>query len=299
MPGLSAAARIQDLEGLAEEFNQDLLNTPGNVLTGNFRCAVAQCARDALRDCGGCQTLSRDTCMGDEQVYRKLAKLSHEPELAVEDSQKAILNLVHALVNHQTKLSDDWYLSTCVALQDAHLIPAYIEDEHSRQFMIWSLFCEICLLTVISHGIHMAFLVLDKDPPALPHTSNTVPLFVDFNKIKRSERKVHQSDGISFAPYLRPTDVDINSPELEKLSPEAFKSFQHNMNIHSQKIAMIFAPQDLAFLDFMMDVYYMTNSDINKPYKKLDPITRCADHVTRHDLEVVGMAVAASYDCNY
>ena len=303
MPGLSAAARIQDLEGIAHEFNQHLLKTPGNVLNGNFRCAIAQCARDALRDCSDCQTLSRKNAAragkgGD--IYRTLAKLHHEPPLGTASQpHHAILNLVHALVNHHTKLTAEWYQATSAALQEARLVPDALGDKYSRQFMIWSLYCEICLLTAMSHAIHMAFLILDRDPPPLPQTSSTVPTLVDFQKIKRKDRKIHDSDSISVAPYLKPSDLNISSPELKKLSPDAFQSLLRHLDLNSANVAMIFAPQDLAFWDFLEAIWYVPRSDRNHPHKALDSTTRCTDHITRYDLETVALAVATSCDSQY
>jgi hypothetical protein len=301
-PGVSEADRLKDIEGLAREFNEHLLETSGNVLNGHLRCAVARCARDALQDCEGCRTLCKDAPMRDK-AYRTIAQLGHQPAFtASKDSHvsEAIVNLVHALVNHQTNLDSEWYLSTIVALQNSNLVSADdIRDERARQFMIWSLFCEICVLTTISHGIHMTYLVMGKQAPTLPRTSTTEPQLIDFNTIKRQDRDVRQNDHVAFAPYLRASDVDINSSEIEKLSPEAFRAFQHNMDIYSPKVSMIFAPADLAFLDLMTDIYYVPRSAVARPHTMLDPTTRCTDQASRHDLELLGLVIAASYHCEH
>mmetsp|Transcript_3927 Transcript_3927/g.6568 ORF Transcript_3927/g.6568 Transcript_3927/m.6568 type:complete len:413 (+) Transcript_3927:60-1298(+) len=301
-PGLSESDRLKDIEGLAREFNEHLLETPGNVMNGHLRCAVAQCARSALQDCEGCQILSKDG-PSREKAFRIIANLEHQPAFtASNDSHvsEAIVNLVHALVNHQTKLDNEWYLSTIVSLRNSRILPSDIaHTPQARQFMIWSLFCEICVLTAISHGVHMTYLVMGREAPALPRTSNTEPQLVDFNAIKRSDRDVHQNDGVAFAPYLRSSDVDINSLELGKLSPQAFQALRHNMDIYSPYVSMIFAPADLDFMDLMTDIFYVPQSSVGRPHVALDPTSRCTDHVTRHDLEVVGVAIAAAYRCDY
>lgn len=295
---ISAAVRTKDLEQLAHEFNRHLLETPGNVLTGNLRCGVAQCARDALLDCAACQSFT--STPAGVKIFRALAQLKHEPEFTASADARvveAIVNMVHALVNHSSRLDKDWYLSTIVALRDSRLIPSYLDnDDRARQFMVWSLYCEICQLAVISHAISMTFLVLDQEPPALPQTSQTVPKFIDFNLLKRSDRNVHQNDNNSFAPYLKPSDVEISTPEMKKLSDAAMNAFQHNMNVNSSKLAMIFAPEDLAFMDFMSNVYYVPQEDANKPYKALPSASRCCSAVSRHDVEIVALTIAEAYN---
>lgn len=320
MAGIATSDRALDLEGFAHEFNQHLLNTPGTVLPGSLRCAIARCARDALQGCNACRKFSRESQQQSDplantaeerkdSVFRTMAKLNHEPPLDLDQNNglhttngtdmnrrqhDTIINLVHALVHHQTLLTADWYGSTCVALQDTHLIP----DDVVNQFMIWSMFCEISLLVAVSHGIHMAFLTLGRTAPLLPRTSSTAPTMLNFKNLKRSDRPLRDANRHSWAPYLLHSDMNIDSSELNKLSPEALSSLQRHMDLASGTMAMVLAPQDLAIMDFMADVYYVSSADVYRPYRPLDSRTKCPG-VTRRDLEILAVAIAEARHCEY
>lgn len=298
--GLSAAARSRDLNSLAREFNTHLRETPGNVLTGDLRCAVAQSARDALRDCGGCISLPASAGLKEKSAFRAIASLKHEPEFPSDKPRirEALVTLTHGLVNHQTRFDEEWYQSTIVSLGEAGIVPPHFK-ERQRQYLIWSLFCEVCLLTVVSHGINIAFLAMDKEPPPLPPSSPTSPTHFDFNKIVRKDRKVRQDGKVSFAPYLMAADVDINSQELSRLTDAGQHAVQSNLNSYSALTAMIFAPEDLAFAEFMGGVYFCDNTLEKSPYKPLDPENRCTDFFNRYDVETIAVAVADAYDSNF
>lgn len=110
---ISAEDRIKNLDAFAHKFNKHLIETPGVVLDGKLRWAVAVCARDALLRCqSGCGTLGQDACMRPGTSFEAIADLKHEPGFPLDDISPEIsstlTNLVHTVINHQNKVDATW-----------------------------------------------------------------------------------------------------------------------------------------------------------------------------------------------
>lgn len=177
-------SRLEDLKQVATDFSNHLRTSPGTILTPNQRLGVAICTRDALLNCDGCiQSLNGGVC--PFRLYNYCAEIKHEPGFPtpptqdINDSKRddinaCLVNIIHAIIFHQSKLNEKWYEDCINALQSCGILEDYIEhnscaeDANELEQASQAAFCEIILLVATSHGIHSTFLTLGLDVTPLP-----------------------------------------------------------------------------------------------------------------------------------
>jgi hypothetical protein len=273
--------RQESLESVAAALNDHLKGVPGTVLQAKIRLGIAKCAQQAVW-CEGCNGLvvPAGTCLRPDGVkFAKLcADLDHHggpasksydsclscsqsaDEVTVfpfehcklESSQVSLLtSIVHAIVRHQGRLDKQWYADTIQALKASQIVPQVRkEDDPDAILAINAAFCEITYLAAMTHGIHMVFLLLDKNMPALPSfeeiPASLEPLGIHFPSLLLKQRQVQQNDKVAFAPYFLAKDIDTKSAEFQKLPPEygtlLLEETQMNMG---PWVASVFAITDL------------------------------------------------------
>mmetsp|Transcript_37929 Transcript_37929/g.55922 ORF Transcript_37929/g.55922 Transcript_37929/m.55922 type:complete len:309 (-) Transcript_37929:733-1659(-) len=294
------------LESSAELFHTHLTGTAGTILTAKLRLAVAKCARTALW-CQGCNDIPQRTCLRDATRFHALCQdLQHNddnsfPELSQEASQ-VLVNMIHAIVRHQHRLDKTWHTQTIAALKKANIV-----DNDNDPHTIHALFCSIVLITAVSHGIQILFLVLDTPVPPLPTLEQVEkgapdplnPQFASFVK------NVRQDEKVALSPYFCKKDLDTNSPEFQRVLEERDRNtFLKIIQYFQPVVAGCFAPAELImFWDFGLKVYLAAfGSPAFFPSiffsRKLDRKHHCAS-VSRHDIELVADAITEELQCAY
>lgn len=200
-------SRLSDLRQIAIDFSNHLKTSPGTILTPNQRLGVAICARDALLQCKGCiQSLNDGVC--PFRLFSYCAEIKHEPNFPVrgssddsneEDIDACLVNIIHTVILHQSKLDTRWYEDCISALQSCGILKNYTEynqcadDANELELASQALFCEIILLIAMSHGIHSTFLTLGIDVPPLPTwddmKNSPSPLDIRFSSLLHCVRR--------------------------------------------------------------------------------------------------------------
>jgi hypothetical protein len=248
---LTPSQRVDDLKAAAHQFSKCLIETPGVVLTAELRWAVAVCARDALVDCPGCCTLGgHDVCLLPGASFRVIADLNHKPSFPVRVSSEAedvLRNLVHAVVNHQSKTDSKWHDGTVKAIGGLKFVPDKFAGE-SRISLLHSLFCEAVALTCVSHSTSISFLALGQETPPLPvledMKDSPKPLMLDMTTILRKGRGLRRDPLVGFIPHVEFNDFE---PRLlrERFPADFVKSLQANFKMFAPMFGVSFSPQDL------------------------------------------------------
>lgn len=153
----------------------------------------------------------------------------------------------------------------------------------------------------------MSFLVLGKDPVPLPSFQDIqfapAPHGYDLEKILKPGKTLRQYDWIAHAPFVLLGDIDVQSPEYNKISPVARQSvpstYSHNSWPIQPHVCASLAYEDAYMLSQVQAVLYVPNPDVVLSFRHLNPATKCTSAVTRFELEVVAEAVATAYNCVY
>lgn len=261
------------MEALASEFfDAHLLGEkPRAVLTSELRWAVAKCARDALMDCEGCSGLPQDACLRDN--FQGIADLEHSefPAVVLEGNTSAaaalspevastLLNLVHAVVNHQTKANNaEWYGKTMEALDATGLVPQSFRGV-SRGSMLASLYAEVVAVATTSHSLHVEFLALQREVPPLPSPEDVVreknqqSSTLDLTSTFREGAKIRQDEASGFAPYFLPEDLDEEKAEqASALSAETLDALKTSLIPMIPTLGLCFSPTDFVMINKVID----------------------------------------------
>lgn len=260
--GLSPEQRLENLQAFARKFNRYLIETPGMVLSGPLRWAVAVCARDALF-CKGCATLGQNVCV--RNAYESIRDLKHPSDCPIKMTAsttsdcwtKTLQNLVHTIINHQTKVDESWYHHTMEALDnDLGLIHADREEE-SRRSLLASLYCEIVCVSLLSHSIHIMLLGTVGQEAVIPLPSlddmkhAPAPLMLDMTTIFRTRccprRTLRQTQEMGFAPYFVYSDLDYRRAS-QILTPFAMNFLKRREAQIVPYAALCMSPMDCAML---------------------------------------------------
>jgi hypothetical protein len=147
--------RKQQLVDLAKRFLEShLARTDGVNLPPDLRWAIAKCAKEALLESQGCDTLPQDTCLRpNARVFEVLADLNgnnstSSPKssggggfpacVATKHDKSAVvantlLNLVRAINNHQHLLNEVWYQDTIEALSTCGLLETIVVTNWAKK----------------------------------------------------------------------------------------------------------------------------------------------------------------------
>ena len=259
--GISAEERIDQLRGVAEEFNDFLKKSRGVVLSGRLRIAVAHCAREALLLVGGGDNVPPPPCRhfrshktGGADAFRDETKI-----------QSVLTKLVHEVVC-PNGLDQKWYQRTIRDLNDTTLVPRRFRKK-DRQALVWSLYCEVVLLATVSHGLGVTFLALGDDDdddksvelPPVPNVDDddyTGPTYLHWWSMIHTDRTIRQDDKVAFTPFLKLSDLNLTAPEIERrMADSTVSTLLGAMDTTSVWCGMVFSPEDLEFARYFVSVY--------------------------------------------
>ena len=285
--------RISNLQNQADAFSTHLKTTPGIILTPQLRLGIAICARDSLLKCqdysGVCPF----------RLYDFIAKIKHETTFPVpptrsdvdESIQACLMNIIHAMINWQSKLDTQWFADCLNALQSCGILDNYIEhsdcgdDKKELELASHALLCEIIILTSVSHGIHTTFLALGIDVPPLPTwediTDAPEPLNIRYSSLLHRVRRNKESIS-EVSPYFTKRDLNRSSSEYHGLK----KVIEQMTFAPLPYICVQFAFHDSIMLDKMLSTFYLSPVEMALHWNELDTSKRCSS-VMRSDVETL------------
>eukprot|EP00541_Cyclophora_tenuis_P018887 CAMPEP_0116578060 /NCGR_PEP_ID=MMETSP0397-20121206/21486_1 /TAXON_ID=216820 /ORGANISM="Cyclophora tenuis, Strain ECT3854" /LENGTH=222 /DNA_ID=CAMNT_0004107387 /DNA_START=172 /DNA_END=840 /DNA_ORIENTATION=- len=114
-----------------------------------------------------------------------------------------------------------------------------------------------------------------------------------------TDRKIRHDDKVAFTPFLKPSDFDINSPEVKKIPETAISALLDSMDTLSVWCGLVFSPEDLDFARYFYFMYYVEESQKSVPNSHLDPKTRCSSSFNRHDVEVLAVSICNAYKSKF
>lgn len=292
--------RISNLQNQADAFSTHLKTTPGIILTPQLRLGIAICARDALLKCqqdysGVCPFRLYDFIAEEIKHHETTFPVPPTTTSDVDESIKAcLMNIIHAMINWQSKLDTQWFVDCLNALQSCGILDNYIEhndcgddDKKELELASHSLLCEIIILTSVSHGIHTTFLALGIDIPPLPTWEEIAddatpgPLNIRYSSLLRRVRRNKESIS-EVSPYFTKRDLNRSSPEYHGL-----KEVIEQMTFAPLPyICVQFAFHDSIMLDKMLTTFYLAPVEMALHWNELDTSKRCSS-VMRSDVETL------------
>mmetsp|Transcript_8932 Transcript_8932/g.15802 ORF Transcript_8932/g.15802 Transcript_8932/m.15802 type:complete len:328 (-) Transcript_8932:593-1576(-) len=314
---MTVECRLQALRQIADDFSTHLMSVPGTILPPSLRLGVAICARDALTKCQtGCNpALIQKVCLRPgASFYDFSAKMQHEPAFPASDHGKldtdiaaCLLSITHTFICHQNQIDAICYDDAVSTLQSCGILSDYAQtlngtnNEKELEFASRVVYCEIILVAAISHCIHISFLALGMDVPALPTWGDMKdapnPSNIRFSSLLKRIRKGDSSKVVaSFAPYFAKTDLNIDSPEYSKIGEDVWKEFDHMLMLPWS--CTKFALQDFVVFNRVKTAMYLPFSGMLTQWGEIDSTAHCP-LVTRFDIETVAAAVAAEHECTY
>jgi hypothetical protein len=322
--GLSFSERLALLTVFVDRYQTSLATEGGSVLSARVRLAIAHAARQALlssseEECPSKLLSCRDTsCLrAGTNIHQLLSGQRNgvAPELAqalTNDNDALVVTwLIHAIVNHQSRLDKAWYEATMQDLDQTSIIPPAITGD-ARQLFLQTLFCELVLVTTIAHSMHCLYLAIGQDPPALPEVGHqeeggrqAEPYWFDWTKALTSKTAARglYYDGKAWAPYLPRFAVDVRSLEFAKIPGMARDNlatfFRWRGFVPAPYVAMTYAVADFIWFILWHEVAYVSHTCFFQPFRPLDGTTHCSGSVSRYDLEIVATAVAAAHQCAF
>jgi len=256
---VKATERRNALKDFESHFINALFASPGVWLTASLRLAVAKCARAAL-SCKGCDSLPPDVCLRPGTKFAgTCAKMEHiafpagpPPPLA-----DVLVNLVHAVVRHQSRLDEAWFQDTLSALDGSEVFGSATPED--RETALYSVFNEIVVLAAVSHGIHIGHRCLLEPLPPLPTnapSSAATPSMLNFKALlKRQPRK---DTSVANCPHFLFQDLDQSSPEFQKISAPARKLLADiQTNNKWPIVCAAWAPEEQLLITGLMHAYYI------------------------------------------
>ena len=324
---ISAKQRKADLMDVHDDFCQFLWDSRGVVLPRSLRCAVAQCAVDTLlrnlpRHHGRHRRRSEHRQHHHEQSDDSDEKHHHnrhqhhavdnedigDPEFQYagffhtnvsEQAAAALLPLIHDIIHRQSSLDAEWYDETINNLRCSGLIPSrFNRNKKEKQALAWSLYCEVLLLTTVAHALHVTFRLLGQDMPSLPKGNEVkegTPLYLQWWSTVREDRTIRLDSHVAFTPFLKATDLRIDSKESKRVSEAAWDVAMRSMDTVSLWCGAVLAPEDLEFARYLVSVFQVDEHQTSAPFQNLDPKSRCADVFQRSDIEKLSLEMAKAY----
>lgn len=296
--------RVAAFEAFAQEFNLYLTETAGISLPAKVRCAIAHEARDALLN--GCPDLPSNACLRPgSNIFDTLSKLPKKCGSVMNDydfkGKEAVIELIHAVMNHQGRLVDqDWCDATIKNLDEANLIPSNITGDN-RKHLLCSAFVEILSITSVSTALHTTFLALEGkkviELPKLEAVKDLSPIYLDWTSLLKIPPKFN-SDACML-PYFLNSYINTESLEYSKISTQGWTAMKA-VSENGPHLAFGWGGEDAYYVLKTSGVLYMDASDLLKFYNtKLNPKVHCVDSFDRFDSETVATAVATAHDCGF
>lgn len=184
----------------------------------------------------------------------------------------ALANLVHSIVNHQSKVDRAWYEATVAEFDGLGVIPGkYVGDD--RKALLQSLFSEVLALTVMSHTINSTFLALGRETPPLPTRnecsgSDGAPTMVPVTSLLKPGRtlRTDKPPSIGYVPYVLFGDLDMDRVREEFCtgsddsdggdSARFEKSLKMNLDPHLPTFGASLSFGDIIMCMKVMNVFY-------------------------------------------
>jgi len=174
-------------------------------------------------------------------------------------------------------------------------------EEESVRVRCHAILCEIVIWTVVSHSIHLAFLGIGEDPPALPSEEEA-------EKATKSSGPAEPFDMMSFltkvnwektvshwSPYFLLDDINMESKEWKAMGETRQTLWKNQLKRNGKngpRICIYFAPYDA---ELLIKLFYTLYMDFDKDLSMGTFKLKCGG-VTRFQLEttVVGYTEAVS-----
>ena len=321
-PGQTAEERIHDLHAFAESFNTHLCTVSGTILPSNIRLGVALCARDALLKCKHChenvaERRSTMVCpMPNARFYNIYASQKHKPGFPTEgesgsklskEVEKCLVTIVHTLICHQERIDQLFYEDAVAALISCGILDQYdksFEGECGRpmtkedaDLAARALYCEIILLSSISHALHVLFLSLGNDVnvPALPswHEIKGAPPPSNI-RYRLLLKGIQYNQEFAFSPFFVSSDIIRDGSECKKIPAETWAKLPYSPSPYR---CTILAIEDFIFFQSFHAALYLPAKEMLLRWNELGP-SKCST-VCRHDVETVAGATAKAHKCTY
>ena len=234
------------------------------------------------------------------RLYDFISEIKYEPSTFpipptnddVDESIKAcLMNIIHAMINWQSKLDIKWYQDCMNVLQSCGILGSYIklnncgDDKKELELASHALFCEIIILTSVSHGIYTTFLALGIDIPPLPTWDEIEdapgPFLIRYSSLLHRVRRNKESIS-EVSPYFTKRDLNRSSPEYHELK----KVIEKMTFAPLPYICVQFAFHDSIMLDKMLSTFYLTPVEMALHWNELDTSKRCSS-VMRSDVETL------------
>lgn len=311
--GLTSSQRLLAFTEFAAAYNVYLKGIGGVVLSAELRLAIAHCARDALLKCAGCNSLPKESCLQPgTDIYTLISNgIEHNESRILKKTSPStvvysmITSFVHTLINHQSRLNEQWYHQTIEALDKSELIPAVYVGER-RLFYVLALFSEIVHVAGLSHSLNIFFVSVGQQVPPLPDQVDnpSEPSFFEWTKVLRKGRGLRYDKENTWSPFISTTDIDRDCLEFAKL---ALSTLDKQFLLSKMTISKVpwscvpFSPADLVWYCRWSELSYYTDSMFNVllPFVPLNPSVRCADSFSRYQVEIVASEVAAAHGCTF
>ncbi|KAG7352263.1 hypothetical protein IV203_008311 [Nitzschia inconspicua] len=310
--GLSAEERWNIIETVTNEYFEFLSNNGGFALTAEQRVHIATLTLNGTLDCPACAQLPKESCLKPGTDLYEAIATGHEQ---VDDDDAVLLHMIHSIVNHQSKISQDpdWYHSTMTKLRstktlldETRMKNDGLVSQQQREYLEYGLFVEIAMVTAAVHCLHMVTIMKgNNEPSPKPIAANkdaTPPSYLDWSKIFKSGKGATVDLNKATMPYISRSDIDENSPSLLKLLPvDQHREilFSTGMLPMAPFLCTTWDPIDFLWMERLDDALYVAVEDFFAPHKALNPKFRCAEHFSRRDIETVATAVSKGYNCGF
>ena len=261
---ISVVDRIGAINAFTTTFHDHLLQTPGAVLAPALRLAVVHFAREASKCTACAEALPQGACMRPgADLYAAIDKIDHSAQIQGDhvpsEVQQVLLTVVHSIVNHQGRLDEGWYDSVIKKiLTTKGFLPSDMpEDDKNKQYLAYVTFSEILLLTVMSHCMSVAMMVMDSSLPPLPAIEEMTkePMLLEWTELlKRAPR---HDEKVCFARYSFPGDFNTRSAAFKSISNDAWTSMKSMMDSMDPCLPVAYATNDTTLFKELAEVYFV------------------------------------------
>ena len=322
--GLTTDQRRVNILKAVKIFNDHLKSRrPLGSALNNLQClGIAMCAREAV-SCEACSNLPQDVCLRpgtnffnwmerNSNIKGKENPATLFPASSETSNEKALLliNLVHAIVNHQHRLDEVWYNSALSAIEKAFLPPANLTNEDSDidlesvTVRCHQILCEILAMIVSSHMLNMSFMAMGEKVPALvsieevEKASKSYPPIVPTRRMNLIKGVTRDKSIALWSPFFCDKDIDKESLEFKDMGEPVKKwlmRFTNGGHFKGPQFCNFFSPVDAKVQFDMQRILYVGPADaaFKTTFK-----TKC-DGVTRYQVEVVAASYAEGVSCDF
>lgn len=314
--GISAGERWKVIQNVTNDFFEFPATRGGFVLTAEQRVRIANLTLNGTLECTACAAyqLPKNACLKPgADLYDAIAKGHDQKQHGDDDDDGMMIHIIHSVVNHQAKISHDptWYQrtmerlkATSSLLDETRMKQDGLTSEQQREYLYHGLFVEIVMVAAAVHCLHMTTIMKGLDEPAptpIPAKKDaTPPAYLDWSQVFKPDKAATYNPQRATMPYIGRADIDSESPLLLKLLPDGKDRktlLSKGLLPMTPFLCIAWDPVDFLWMDRLADVLYMAVDDFFSPCKALDPTVRCADKFSRHDVEIVAVAVSEGYDC--